>query len=172
MVRAPCCEKMGLKKGPWTPDEDQVLINYIQLHGHGNWRALPKQAGKLLALKSKHASSSFVILVFMGPDLLPHLVSCFLQVYWGVERVADYDGPTIWGQILNEGISAGKKRMPLSTYMKCLVIGNIPFFLRSNSTSSWLKILTTRLIFSLFFNIYNNSRYWNMLFFNTTPSVC
>ena len=45
MVRAPCCEKMGLKKGPWTPEEDQVLINYIQLYGHGNWRALPKQAG-------------------------------------------------------------------------------------------------------------------------------
>ena len=47
MVRAPCCEKMGLKKGPWTAEEDQILINYIQLHGHGNWRALPKQAGNL-----------------------------------------------------------------------------------------------------------------------------
>ncbi|KAH7577671.1 hypothetical protein JRO89_XS01G0283000 [Xanthoceras sorbifolium] len=45
MVRAPCCEKMGLKKGPWTPEEDQILITYIQLYGHGNWRALPKQAG-------------------------------------------------------------------------------------------------------------------------------
>jgi hypothetical protein len=38
---------MGLKKGPWTAEEDQILINYIQLHGHGNWRALPKQAGNL-----------------------------------------------------------------------------------------------------------------------------
>ncbi|MED6207733.1 hypothetical protein PIB30_038457 [Stylosanthes scabra] len=45
MVRAPCCEKMGLKKGPWTPEEDQILTSYIQKHGHGNWRALPKQAG-------------------------------------------------------------------------------------------------------------------------------
>ncbi|KAL5990589.1 hypothetical protein ACLOJK_011491 [Asimina triloba] len=44
MVRAPCCEKMGLKKGPWTPEEDQILVAYIQKHGHGNWRALPKQA--------------------------------------------------------------------------------------------------------------------------------
>ncbi|PPR96827.1 hypothetical protein GOBAR_AA23851 [Gossypium barbadense] len=52
MVRAPCCEKMGLKKGPWTPEEDQILINYIQLHGHGNWRALPKQAGLLRCGKS------------------------------------------------------------------------------------------------------------------------
>ncbi|KAL1294658.1 hypothetical protein HN51_055448 [Arachis hypogaea] len=52
MVRAPCCEKMGLKKGPWTAEEDQILISYIQKHGHGNWRALPKQAGLLRCGKS------------------------------------------------------------------------------------------------------------------------
>lgn len=45
MVRAPCCEKMGLKRGPWSLEEDQILISYIQKHGHGNWRALPKLAG-------------------------------------------------------------------------------------------------------------------------------
>ena len=45
MVRAPCCEKMGLKKGPWSSQEDHILISYIQRHGHGNWRALPKHAG-------------------------------------------------------------------------------------------------------------------------------
>ncbi|TKY51928.1 Myb-related protein Myb4 [Spatholobus suberectus] len=52
MVRAPCCEKMGLKKGPWAPEEDQILTSYIEKHGHGNWRALPKQAGLLRCGKS------------------------------------------------------------------------------------------------------------------------
>ncbi|KAK1309510.1 Myb-related protein Myb4 [Acorus calamus] len=52
MGRAPCCEKMGLKKGPWTPEEDQVLVSYIRRFGHGNWRALPKQAGLLRCGKS------------------------------------------------------------------------------------------------------------------------
>ncbi|MQL92040.1 hypothetical protein Taro_024657 [Colocasia esculenta] len=52
MVRAPCCEKMGLKKGPWTAEEDQILVSYIQRYGHGNWRALPKQAGLLRCGKS------------------------------------------------------------------------------------------------------------------------
>ncbi|XP_077210438.1 transcription factor MYB30-like [Tasmannia lanceolata] len=52
MVRAPCCDKMGLKKGPWTQEEDQILIDYIQKYGHGNWRALPKQAGLLRCGKS------------------------------------------------------------------------------------------------------------------------
>jgi len=52
MVRAPCCEKMGLKKGPWATEEDQILTSYIEKHGHGNWRALPKQAGLLRCGKS------------------------------------------------------------------------------------------------------------------------
>ncbi|OVA14211.1 SANT/Myb domain [Macleaya cordata] len=35
----------GLKKGPWTPEEDEKLVQYIHKHGHGSWRALPKLAG-------------------------------------------------------------------------------------------------------------------------------
>ncbi|XP_019425958.1 PREDICTED: myb-related protein 330-like [Lupinus angustifolius] len=38
-------ERNGLKKGPWTPEEDQKLTDYIQKHGHGKWRILPKNAG-------------------------------------------------------------------------------------------------------------------------------
>ncbi|KAK8954099.1 Transcription factor MYB39 [Platanthera zijinensis] len=45
MGRAPCCDKNGLKKGPWTPEEDQKLVDYVQKHGHGSWRTLPKNAG-------------------------------------------------------------------------------------------------------------------------------
>ncbi|MED6161208.1 hypothetical protein PIB30_058548 [Stylosanthes scabra] len=45
MGRTPCCEKNGLKKGPWTPEEDQKLVDYIHKHGYGNWRTLPKNAG-------------------------------------------------------------------------------------------------------------------------------
>ncbi|CAJ2673850.1 unnamed protein product [Trifolium pratense] len=52
MVRAPCCEKKGLKKGPWTSEEDEILTSYIQKHGHSNWRALPKDAGLLRCGKS------------------------------------------------------------------------------------------------------------------------
>ncbi|KAL2495183.1 MYB protein [Forsythia ovata] len=45
MGRAPCCDKNGLKKGPWTQEEDEKLIDYIQKNGYGNWRTLPKNAG-------------------------------------------------------------------------------------------------------------------------------
>ncbi|KAK1418878.1 hypothetical protein QVD17_28027 [Tagetes erecta] len=52
MGRAPCCEKIVIKKGPWSDEEDQILISYIQQHGYPNWRALPKCAGLLRCGKS------------------------------------------------------------------------------------------------------------------------
>ncbi|XP_059623578.1 transcription factor MYB41-like [Cornus florida] len=46
MGRTPaCCDKNGLKKGPWTPEEDQKLIAYIRKFGQANWRTIPKNAG-------------------------------------------------------------------------------------------------------------------------------
>ena len=45
MGRSPCCDKNGLKKGPWTTEEDQKLVDYINKNGYGNWRTLPKNAG-------------------------------------------------------------------------------------------------------------------------------
>ncbi|XP_059634405.1 transcription repressor MYB6-like [Cornus florida] len=52
MGRAPCCTKVGLHRGPWSIREDTLLKNYIQLHGEGNWRSLPKKAGLLRCGKS------------------------------------------------------------------------------------------------------------------------
>ncbi|KAJ0666913.1 putative transcription factor MYB family [Helianthus annuus] len=45
MVRAPCFDKNGIKKGAWSEDEDNKLRAYIQRYGHPNWRELPKLAG-------------------------------------------------------------------------------------------------------------------------------
>ncbi|XVE80234.1 hypothetical protein DITRI_Ditri14bG0123400 [Diplodiscus trichospermus] len=45
MAKPPCCDKNGVKKGPWTAEEDQKLIDYVQKHGQGKWRTLPKNAG-------------------------------------------------------------------------------------------------------------------------------
>lgn len=45
MGRPPCCDKVGVKKGPWTPEEDIILVSYIQEHGPGNWRAVPTNTG-------------------------------------------------------------------------------------------------------------------------------
>ncbi|KAH7859815.1 hypothetical protein Vadar_005788 [Vaccinium darrowii] len=52
MGRKPCCEKVGLKKGPWTAEEDKRLINFILTNGQCCWRALPRLAGLLRCGKS------------------------------------------------------------------------------------------------------------------------
>ncbi|XP_010551759.1 PREDICTED: protein ODORANT1-like [Tarenaya hassleriana] len=52
MGRQPCCDKVGLKKGPWTAEEDRKLINFILANGQCCWRALPKLAGLLRCGKS------------------------------------------------------------------------------------------------------------------------
>ncbi|KAM0877854.1 hypothetical protein ACQ4PT_035238 [Festuca glaucescens] len=48
MGRSPCCcHDAGVKKGPWTEEEDRALVEYIQKRGGhvGSWRGLPKASG-------------------------------------------------------------------------------------------------------------------------------
>ncbi|KAK4282672.1 hypothetical protein QN277_014019 [Acacia crassicarpa] len=45
MGRHSCCYKQKLRKGLWSPDEDEKLLNYITKHGHGCWSSVPKLAG-------------------------------------------------------------------------------------------------------------------------------
>ncbi|KAI3742813.1 hypothetical protein L1987_60509 [Smallanthus sonchifolius] len=56
MGRAPCCEKIGLRSGRWTAEEDKILSDYIQEHGEGSWRSLPKNAAASFARWSLIAS--------------------------------------------------------------------------------------------------------------------
>ncbi|KAJ1289607.1 hypothetical protein BS78_02G177800 [Paspalum vaginatum] len=52
MGRQPCCDKVGLKKGPWTAEEDQKLVSFLLTNGQCCWRAVPKLAGLLRCGKS------------------------------------------------------------------------------------------------------------------------
>ncbi|XP_076933827.1 transcription factor MYB20-like [Bidens hawaiensis] len=52
MGRQPCCDKVGLKQGPWTADEDKKLVNFILTNGQCCWRAVPKLAGLFRCGKS------------------------------------------------------------------------------------------------------------------------
>ncbi|RAL44459.1 hypothetical protein DM860_011736 [Cuscuta australis] len=45
MGRQPCCDKLGVKKGPWTAEEDGKLIAFLLTNGQCCWRAVPKLAG-------------------------------------------------------------------------------------------------------------------------------
>ncbi|TXG61637.1 hypothetical protein EZV62_013000 [Acer yangbiense] len=52
MGRSPCCSKEGLNKGAWTAREDDILRDYITLHGEGRWRNISKKTGLMRSGKS------------------------------------------------------------------------------------------------------------------------
>ncbi|KAF7030266.1 hypothetical protein CFC21_041848 [Triticum aestivum] len=41
-----------LKRGPWTAEEDEVLVRFVAREGEGRWRTLPRRAGLLRCGKS------------------------------------------------------------------------------------------------------------------------
>ncbi|KAL6547078.1 hypothetical protein OROMI_022799 [Orobanche minor] len=69
MGRSPCSDKVGLKKGPWTPEEDLKLLTYIQEHGHGSWRALPPKAGLQTRLHRCGKSCRLRWTNYLRPDI-------------------------------------------------------------------------------------------------------
>ncbi|KAF9689089.1 hypothetical protein SADUNF_Sadunf01G0055500 [Salix dunnii] len=40
-----CCRKQKVKRGLWSPEEDEKLIRYITIHGHSSWSSVPNLAG-------------------------------------------------------------------------------------------------------------------------------
>ncbi|KQK05002.1 transcription factor RAX1 [Brachypodium distachyon] len=66
MGRAPCCDKASVKRGPWSPEEDEQLRRYVRAHGiGGNWIALPHKAG----LKRCGKSCRLRWLNYLRPDI-------------------------------------------------------------------------------------------------------
>ncbi|CAL9102409.1 unnamed protein product [Musa textilis] len=52
MGRSLFCAEAGVRKGPWTPEEDFILVSYIQRHGPGKWGSVPANTGLMRCSKS------------------------------------------------------------------------------------------------------------------------
>ncbi|KAL0350761.1 UNVERIFIED_CONTAM: Transcription factor [Sesamum radiatum] len=37
--------EQGWRKGPWTPEEDKLLVEYVRQHGEGRWSCVSKSSG-------------------------------------------------------------------------------------------------------------------------------
>ncbi|KAL0296715.1 UNVERIFIED_CONTAM: Transcription factor [Sesamum radiatum] len=75
-----------LRRGPWTLEEDNLLIQYISCHGEGRWNSLAKFAG----LKRTGKSCRLRWLNYLKPDikrgnLTPHEQLTILELHskWG-----------------------------------------------------------------------------------------
>jgi len=52
-----CCHKQKVKRGLWSPEEDEKLTKYVTTYGHGCWSSVPKYAGiKLIDLMQYYSS--------------------------------------------------------------------------------------------------------------------
>ncbi|KAF7808872.1 transcription factor MYB62-like [Senna tora] len=58
-------EESELRRGPWTLEEDSLLIHYIARHGEGRWNMLAKSAG----LKRNGKSCRLRWLNYLKPDI-------------------------------------------------------------------------------------------------------
>jgi transcription factor MYB, plant len=38
-------DTMVIKKGPWTEEEDTILMNYVAVHGDGHWNSVARCSG-------------------------------------------------------------------------------------------------------------------------------
>ncbi|KAG6398923.1 hypothetical protein SASPL_140395 [Salvia splendens] len=79
------CES-ELRRGPWTLEEDNLLIQYVSSHGEGRWNSLAKFAG----LKRTGKSCRLRWLNYLKPDikrgnLTPHEQLLILELHskWG-----------------------------------------------------------------------------------------
>lgn len=117
MGRSPCCEKDHTNKGAWSKEEDDRLTNYINIHGEGCWRSLPKAAG----------NSSFFILILHFPQF--HFILSYntTQVCFDVAKAADLDGLITLDLISREVISLPKKMNSSLASTLSLVTSMFPF---------------------------------------------
>ncbi|XP_074574324.1 MYB-like transcription factor EOBII isoform X2 [Curcuma longa] len=58
-------EETDLRRGPWTRDEDLLLLNYVSAHGEGRWNSLARSAG----LRRTGKSCRLRWLNYLRPDV-------------------------------------------------------------------------------------------------------
>ncbi|CAA3009231.1 transcription factor WER-like [Olea europaea subsp. europaea] len=76
----------GWRKGPWTAEEDRLLIQYVKLYGEGRWNNVTR----LVGLKRNGKSCRLRWVNYLRPDLkrgqiTPHEESIILELHarWG-----------------------------------------------------------------------------------------
>ncbi|GMH18768.1 hypothetical protein Nepgr_020609 [Nepenthes gracilis] len=76
----------GCRKGPWTAEEDSLLIEYVKLHGEGRWNSVSGLTG----LRRNGKSCRLRWLNYLRPDLkrgkiTPYEKSVILKLHarWG-----------------------------------------------------------------------------------------
>lgn len=72
-------EEGGWRKGPWTAQEDKLLLEYVRQHGEGRWNSVAKLTGTCQVLLILiHLVISLDLFTYQEPSDLhqPDAASC------------------------------------------------------------------------------------------------
>lgn len=70
-----------LRKGPWTAEEDSLLVNYVSIHGEGRWNSLARHAGYFFLINSlvRYYLVNLIGFCFLNLDFLNSNKCCRSQ---------------------------------------------------------------------------------------------
>ncbi|KAI3830466.1 hypothetical protein MKW98_030629 [Papaver atlanticum] len=150
MGRAPCCDKASVKRGPWSPEEDTTLKDYIRRHGTGsNWISLPQKAG----LKRCGKSCRLRWLNYLRPDIKhggyseeEDNIICALYKNIGSRQLpgrTDNDVKNYWNTKLKKKLTAPATTTPLKPNYLLNTNNNNQIHQQLTSTSSLSPSLTS-----------------------------
>jgi hypothetical protein len=69
-------EEEGWRKGPWTAEEDRLLIEYVRLHGEGRWNSVARLAGNIYIYIYIYSTPPLIYLIFS------HFSLAYMYIYW------------------------------------------------------------------------------------------
>uniref|UniRef100_A0A6N2KZD3 Uncharacterized protein n=1 Tax=Salix viminalis TaxID=40686 RepID=A0A6N2KZD3_SALVM len=126
-VPTPCCSKVGIKKGPWTPEEDELLANYIKKEGEGRWRTLPKRAGLASSVKRGHIAPDEEDLILRLHRLLGNRWSLIAGRIPGRtdNEIKNYWNTSLSKKLISQGIDPRTHR-PLKPNPDSSEMANVP----------------------------------------------
>ncbi|KAM0921032.1 hypothetical protein ACQ4PT_006972 [Festuca glaucescens] len=128
MGRTPCCDRAAVKRGPWSPEEDDALRDYMRRYGNtGSWITLPQRAG----LRRCGKSCRLRWLNYLRPDIRHGgftdeedaiIYSLYRQIgsKWSLiasklERRTDNDVKNHWNTKLKKRLAAAATATAFST---------------------------------------------------------